>query len=186
MGKLGEVASLLFWRLAIGAICGFVVLMIVSWTLMYFAALPDEPEATTYATVLFFGVAFSVAAIGLRAAKAALLLAPIFLACTAIVLGVVQAQAVIAQPDLNSDGVFTIRDFLHGIALSVFAVGEEYGEIMFGPVDAQTPFVRFFEISPWVALWAVRIGFTALVWFFAIGWVALIINFEPPKPDEGE
>jgi hypothetical protein len=153
---------------------------------MYFDAHPDEPEATTYATFMFFGVAIAVAVIGLRAAKVVMLLVPVFLLGTALVLGIVQAKEVVSQPDLNGDGVFTIRDFLYGIALSVFAVGQAYGEVVFGTIDEQNRIVRFLEIPAWVLLWAVRIGCTAFVWFMAIRLIPVIIDYEQPKPDESE
>ncbi len=185
LGRWGEIWGLIMARMFLGSFCGFVVLMIVSWTLMYFEAMPAEPEATTHATYLFLVVALMVALIGSPAARVVLLQAPIFLVGAAIVLGVVQAQAVIAQPDLNGDGLFTIRDFIHGIALSVFAVGQVYGEFLFGPIDGQNSIVTFLEIPAWVILWTARVGLTAFVWFVAIYWTVMIINYQTPRPEPG-
>ena len=108
-------------RLWVSAISGFVVMIIAGWTALYFEAMPPEPQATEYATYLFLSVAALGLIFGVRAAKIALSLGlPLFMVCVAFVLTWDEGMAIVAQPDLNGDGIFTIRDFISAVITKTF------------------------------------------------------------------
>lgn len=126
MDRVWNIIGHLFGRAVLGGLSGFVVMLVVGWTAMFFEIDPPEPQATRYATYLFFGVAIPVAFLGLRAAKVAVITVPLFMICAALVLMWQELNAITGSPDLNTDGAFTIRDFFHASARVLTAPGEAY------------------------------------------------------------
>lgn len=181
MDRVWDIIGHFFGRAALGGLSGFAVMLVVGWTAIYFELAPAEPQATRYATYLFLGVAIPVAFLGLRAAKVAVMTVPVFMICMAFVLMWQELNAIAGSPDLNNDGAFTVRDFLHASARVLSAPGEWYSQTVFGPITPETGFVIFLEISAGLLAWVARLGLTAFYWFMAIGWIPLIIRYQPPE-----
>lgn len=169
----------IFKRAVLGALGGFAVMLVVGWTSMYLEINPPEPQATQYATYLFFGASIAVAVLGLSAAKLAFLTIPIFMICAGAVITWQEWIIISNQPDLNGDGLFTIRDFLRGALDIITATGKWYSFEIFGKISNESNFVQFFEIPTSWATWISRTILTAFYWFMAITWIPMIIHFEP-------
>lgn len=165
-------------RLAVSAVCGFTVMIIAGWTAIYFEALPSEPQASQYATYLFLGVTLFVLIFGMKAATWVALGVPLFLVCVAFVVTWQECVAIAAQPDLNGDGNFTIRDVISAALRIITATGGWYSDMIFGPITYETGFVRFFEISVGVGIWITRIFLTIFYWFMAISWYRVIKDIQ--------
>jgi hypothetical protein len=167
-----------------GGISGFVIMLVAGWTAMYFGFFPEEPKATQYATYLFFSVAITVAILGLRAAKAAILTLPVFMICAAVVITWNEWSGMVDQPDLNGDGIFTIRDILIGIFSILTATGKSYWEYIAGPLTPESGVVMFLELPFWLVSGVIRITLTCLFWMFALSWIPMVINYEPTREAE--
>ena len=164
----------LLTRLAVSATCGFLGMLIVGWTALYFEAMPPEPQATEYATYLFLGITALGLIFGVRAGKIFVNLGvPLFILCAAFVVTWAEGMSIVAQPDLNGDGVFTIRDFISAALRIVTATGGLYSDIIFGPITYETGFIRFLEIPVGVGTWVARIFLTIFYWFSFIIWFHL-------------
>ena len=161
----------LLLRLWVSAISGFVVMIIAGWTALYFEAMPPEPQATEYATYLFLSVAALGLIFGVRAAKiAANLGLPLFMVCVAFVLTWDEGITIVAQPDLNGDGIFTIRDLISAAMRIITATGGGWSNAIFGPITYETGFIRFLEIPVGLGMWFSRISLTIFHWFLTIAW----------------
>ena len=164
-----DLLTRLLTRLLVSATCGFLGMLIVSWTALYFEAMPPEPQATEYATYLFLGITALGLIFGVRAAKIAIRLgAPLFMVCVAFVLTWDEGMAIVAQPDLNGDGIFTIRDFISAVMRIITATGGGWSDAIFGPITYETDFIRFLEISVGLGIWVSRISLTMFHWFLTI------------------
>jgi hypothetical protein len=151
-------------RLILGGLSGFIAMAIVGWTAMYFDALPEEPQATRAATYLFFGAAAIAAIIGPRSAQIALASLALFLIAGGLVLMGTELVQLFEEPDVNGDGVFTIRDAVRGFALVLTAPGEGYMNVLGGPVTDESGVVTFLELSAGTVEWALRVALTLLYW----------------------
>ena len=95
-----------------------------------------------------------------------------------------ELNAITGSPDLNNDGAFTIRDFFHASARVLTAPGEAYSQTIFGPITPESGLVVFLETSAGLVAWVARLGLTAFYWFMAIGWIPMILSYQPPPDDE--
>lgn len=178
MDRIWYLVGWSFSRVLMGGISGFVIMLVVGWTAMYFELFPEEPKATQYATYLFFSVAITVAILGLRAAKAAILTLPVFMICAAVVITWHEWSGMVDQPDLNGDGIFTIRDILIGIFSILTATGKSYWEFIFGPLTPQSGLVVFLELPFWLVSGVIRVALTFLFWLLTLSWIPMVINYE--------
>ena len=173
---VGYMIGVVLRRVFMGAFSAFIVMLVVGRSSEYLGLMPSEPEATRYATWLFFAVAFIVAILGLVACKIALLSVPLFALVAGIILSVHVLQTTGLTSDLNGDGIFTIRDFVMGVFGVVVATGSYYLTI-FG--SELTPTVAtFFEVPISFVEVPAKIVLTLFWWgIFVFGWAQMIVSF---------
>ena len=167
--------SRIFFRLLLGAFAGVIANLAAHAVLNYTGDLDDI--TTRELLWYWFGWVAATIFLGFYVVRAALFILISTVFGFIILAGVQKAQAIAAAPDLNGDGLFTIRDFGIASLLVIFETGERAAEIINGgAVSWDSAFVRFLEFDPTVIEWIAKVGLTGLVWFTLIGWAVMAWN----------
>lgn len=176
----GYAISVAIRRVLMGSLSAFAVMLVVWGSARYLELMPPEPEASRYATWLFFSVAALVAILGLWACKIAMFSVPLFCLMAGLVLSIQELQLTGLASDLNGDGVFTIRDFATAVFDAVVATGSWYLTFLNDETGAFTSTIStFFEIPLWVIEVPAKILLTVFWWgILVIGWARLIWKFK--------
>ena len=163
-------------RLLLAAVSAFVFLAVISITSRYFGITSSEENQATHALIIFAPTLIIVATFGKRAAIVAIITFPILMICSAFAVMWREINDFANAPDLNGDGLFTIRDLTREIALVSTAPGNLWLDLIVKNNPNFFRIVAFLELPQYIFLWTARFFLTLLYWSVSLTGYSLLAD----------